>query len=253
MGYTVGELAKLSGVSTRTLRYYDQMGLLTPERVCENGYRVYERAQVDRLQQILFYRELGVALKAIDDMLNVPQFDRAAALESHLAALCRKREHLDRLIETVTKTIAEAKGERRMSDGEKFEGFRDKLMADNEARYGKELRERYGEATVNASHAKGRRMSEETFKRAEALRARIDETLAQAFAQGDPAGALAQRACALHKEWLCLFWPDGMYTKQAHRGLGEMYVADERFTAYYDRIAVGCAAFLRDALNVYCA
>lgn len=217
MGYTVGELAKLSGVSTRTLRYYDQMGLLTPERVCENGYRVYERAQVDRLQQILFYRELGVALKAIDDMLNVPQFDRAAALESHLAALRRKREHLDRLIETVTKTIAEAKGERRMSDGEKFEGFRDKLMADNEARYGKELRERYGEATVNASHAKGRRMSEETFKRAEALRARIDETLAQAFAQGDPAGALAQRACALHKEWLCLFWPDGMYTKQAHR------------------------------------
>lgn len=140
-----------------------------------------------------------------------------------------------------------------MSKKEKFENRKNKMISDNEAKYGKEIREKYGEDTVNASNAKVKGMSEEKFHAAEELRVRIDELLKEAFEQGDPACEIAQKVCQLHKEWICMFWPDGMYTKEAHRGLGEMYVADERFTAYYDRIAVGCAKFLKEALDIYCA
>lgn len=139
-----------------------------------------------------------------------------------------------------------------MSSKEKFEGFKQKMTDENEAKYGKEIREKYGDDTVNASNSKVKGMSEEVWQKTETLRKEIDELLKEAYAQGNPAGELAQKACALHKEWICMFWPAGMYSKEAHKGLGEMYAADERFTAYYDKIAPGCAVFFRDALNIYC-
>lgn len=81
---------------------------------------------------------------------------------------------------------------------------------------------------------------------------RINELLKEAFEEGNPAGELAQEACDLHRQWLCVFWKDGTYSKEAHKGLAEMYVADERFKAYYDSIEAGCAEFLRDAIRIYC-
>ncbi len=251
MEYTVHKLAALSGVSIRTLRYYDQIGLLTPARISSNGYRIYGPKEVDALQQILFYRELGVALEEIGKLLVSGTFDRREALRGHHAALLLRRERLDALIDNVEKTLRTMKGEMTMSDKEKFEGFKQKLVEDNERTYGDEIRAKYGDDAVDRSNAKLMGMTPTQYAEVEELSERLNEALKEAFAQGDPAGEPAQRACALHKEWLCYFWEK--YSKEAHMGLGQMYVDDERFTAYYDNIAPGCAVFLRDALAVFCA
>lgn len=250
MHYTINELAKLAGISTRTLRYYDEIGLLSPARMSSNKYRIYEQEDVDRLQQILFYRELGVSLKEIKKILSSEYFDRLAALEDHLSALLVKRKQLDLLIANVEKTIKAAKGEIVMSDQEKFEGFIKKLVEDNEQQYGKEARAKYGDDAVDRSNAKLMGMSKEQYAELEKLTVELNETLKAAFEQGDPASELAQKACELHKKWLCYFWDD--YSKEAHISLAQLYVEDPRFTAYYDKIAVGCAAFLRDAVLIYC-
>ncbi len=250
MEYTINKLAKLAGVSTRTLRYYDQFGLLTPVRVSSNGYRIYGQNEIDRLQQILFYRELGVPLEKIRSILAASNFDRQAALEGHLTDLRAKRRQIDALIANVEKTLKTAKGEMTMTDDEKFEGFIQKLVEDNEQQYGEEVRRKYGDDTVDRSNAKVRGMSKEQYAEVEKLRQEVEETLKAAFELGDPAGPLAQKACALHKKWLCFFWDH--YSKEAHIGVTQMYVEDPRFTAYYDQIAPGCAPFLRDAVLIYC-
>ncbi len=103
--YAINQLAQISGVTTRTLRYYEQIGLLIPARISSNNYRIYGQKEVDALQQILFYRELGVPLEEIKSLLTAPDYDRKIALQSHLAALTEKRERLDLLIQNVGKTI----------------------------------------------------------------------------------------------------------------------------------------------------
>jgi DNA-binding transcriptional MerR regulator len=250
MEYGVGGLAKLAGISARTLRYYDQCGLLSPTRISANGYRVYGPAEVGKLQQILFYREMGVPLDEIQRVLTEPGFDGAAALERHLTALLAKRGQIDALITNVEKTLRSMKGEIMMSDKEKFDGFGWKLVEENERLYGEEIRGKYGEEAVESANAKVRGMSEARHAEAEGFRQAADEALKAAFAQGDPAGSLAQTACDLHRQWLCCYY-DG-YSKAYHRGLAQTYVDDPRFTAYYDKLAPGCAVFLRDAILIYC-
>jgi DNA-binding transcriptional MerR regulator len=250
MEYTINKLAKLAGVSTRTLRYYDELGLLSPARVSSNGYRIYGQKEIDRLQQILFYRELGVSLEEIRNILASKDFDGLSALESHLTALLARREQLNLLVANVEKTIKTMKGEMIMSDQEKFEGFLQKLVDHNERKYGEEARAKYGDEHVNRSNTKVLNMSKEQYIELEKLTADLNETLKAAFEQGDPASELAQKACELHKKWLCFYWDD--YSKEAHKGVTQMYVDDPRFTAYYDKIVHGCAAFLRDAVAIYC-
>lgn len=253
MEYTVNRLAQVSGVSKRTLRYYDEIGLLRPERVNPNGYRIYGQMQVDLLQQILFYRELGLPLEEIREIVKNPGFDREKALEEHLTALLQKKRQTEFLIYNVRKTLDSMKGRAIMSDKEKFEGFKRDLIKENEEKYGREVREAYGEEAVEASNRKLAGMSKEEWKKQEDLSGEIMETLKAAMAEGDPAGKIAQKACDLHRQWLCMFWSDSAYSREAHRGMGEMYAADERFKAYYDRIQDGAAEFLRDALNIYCS
>lgn len=125
-----------------------------------------------------------------------------------------------------------------------------KLVTENEKQYGAEIREKYGEEVVEASNARLMSLSPQEYEKAQELSQQINTTLKLAFAAGDPAGPLAQHVCALHKEWLCYFWPT--YSKEAHLGLAQMYVHDPRFMAYYDSVAPGCAQFLRDALAVFC-
>ncbi len=222
MEYTINNLSKIAGVSTRTLRYYDQIGLLRPVRVSSNGYRIYGQGEVNRLQQILFYRELGFELEKIKEITSAPDFDASAALAGHLTALIAKQNQLFLLIENVKKTISEQKGELAMSDNEKFEGFKKILIEENEQKYGTEIREKYGDDAINASNAKLKGMTQEQYTELEQLSREVNETLNAAFKTGDPAGELAQKACALHKKWLCFYWQS--YSKEAHKGLGEMYV-----------------------------
>lgn len=249
MEYTVQKLGSLAGISTRTLRYYDEIGILKPARINSSGYRIYGQKEVDRLQQILFYRELGVGLDSIKDIVTAPSFDGAAALKEHREKLLEKREQLDLLIANVDKTIALTEGRINMSNKEKFEGFKQKMVEDNEKKYGKEVREKYGKDTVEKSNAKVMNMTQEQYDEVTALSNQLMDTLAQAFATGDPASELAQKAADLHKKWLTYFWHE--YSKEAHAGLGQMYVDDSRFTAYYDEKQPGTAAFLRDAILIY--
>ena len=136
-----------------------------------------------------------------------------------------------------------------MTDQEKFAGFKKKLIEDNELQYGREVREKYGDEAVNKSNNKLQGMTQDQYEQVTALGAQVLETLQEAFITGNPAGELAQKAADLHRQWLSFYWAD--YSKEAHAGLAQMYVDDERFTAYYDEKQPGTAAFLRDAVRIY--
>jgi len=204
---------------------------------------------VDRLQQILFYRELGLSLESIRDIITAPSFDSINALREHREKLLAKREQLDILIANVDKTIDATEGRVSMTDKEKFEGFKQKMIDENEKKYGEEIRAKYGDEQVDRSNKKFRKMTEEQYAEVEKLGADVLTTLNEAFKTGDPAGELAQKAADLHRQWLSYFWDS--YTKEAHAGVARMYVEDERFTAYYDKEQPGTAAFLRDAVLIY--
>ena len=249
MEYTIKKLGELAGVSTRTLRYYDEIGLLKPARTNSSGYRIYGQSEVDTLQQILFYKELGLELERIMEILHDPAFDAKNALEEHRAKLLEKRSQLDLLIANVEKTIGVKEGRLKMADKEKFEGFKKKLIDKNEQDYGKEVRQKYGDKVVDQSNAKLQGMSEEDFEKVTKLEAQIRETLAEAMTTGDPSSDVAQKAAELHKQWISFYWPT--YSKEAHAGLAQMYVDDERFKAYYDKDQDGVAEFLRDAIQIY--
>lgn len=136
-----------------------------------------------------------------------------------------------------------------MSNHEKFEGLKKELVEENERRYGKEIREKYGEEAVDSSNKKLLNLTKEQYEQFERLGSEVLDTLEAAFETGDPAGDLAQKACELHKQWLMFVWKD--YSKQRHAGLAQMYVDDERFTAFYDTRKPGMAKFFRDALMIH--
>ncbi|SMF28716.1 MerR family transcriptional regulator [Paenibacillus barengoltzii] len=249
MEYTIQKLGNLAGVSTRTLRYYDEIGLLKPARTNSSGYRIYGRREVDLLQQILFYRELGLSLEDIRSIVTDPGFDGTRALREHRNQLLDKRKQLDALIANVEKTIASHEGRISMQDQEKFEGFKKQLIEENERKYGREIREKYGEDKVEKSNQKLMNMTQEEYEKVTQLENEVKVALAEAMKTGDPAGELAQKAADLHKQWLTFYWNE--YSKEAHAGLAQMYVDDERFKAYYDKDQPGAAKFLRDAIQIY--
>lgn len=249
MEYTVKKLARIAGVSPRTLRYYDEIGILKPARINSSGYRIYGQEEVNRLQQILFYRELGVSLGNICNIINAASFDALTALKEHREKLLAKRQQLDLLLANVDKTIALTEGRNTMTDKEKFAGFKQKMIDDNEKKYGQEIRAKYGDDKVNQANEKIKGMSQEEYSKMERLSLSIMDTLLAAMATDDPAGELAQKTADLHRQWLSYTWSD--YSKEAHAGLAQMYVDDERFTSYYDQEQPGAAKFLRDAILIY--
>lgn len=236
MEYSINELSKLAGVSARTLRYYDEIGLLKPAYINDAGYRFYTSDEVAVLQQILFYRKRGLELKIIERIIHEKDFDMLNAMENHLLELENQRARTEALIETVKKTIEHMKGERQMTDMEKFQAFRDEAV------------EKYGEEEVNTSYMKISGLSAEEEQKWNALGDEIIAKLEAAVQAGiysdtEEAKIIAQ----LHKEWLCVPLPK--YTPEIHRGIAAMYVCDERFTKYYDRNVEGCAQLLCDSVK----
>jgi DNA-binding transcriptional MerR regulator len=142
MAYSVKQLAKISGVTVRTLHFYDEIDLLKPAYVGANGYRYYEEKQLLRLQQILFFRELGLELRQIQQLLGRSNFDLASALRSHRKLLQAKLERTHELIKTIDETLAHIEGEKRMKASRMFRGFDPK----KQAQYEKQLIERFGES-----------------------------------------------------------------------------------------------------------
>ncbi|WP_407269427.1 MerR family transcriptional regulator [Radiobacillus sp. PE A8.2] len=249
MEYTVQKLAEIAGISRRTLRYYDEIGILKPARINSSGYRIYGQKEVDRLQHILFYKELGIKLEEINEIVTAPTFDEAAALRKHREKLLEKKEQLNLLIANVNKTIASKERSIIMQNEEKFAGFKKKKIEENEQKFGEEIRAKYGDETVNRSNNKMKNMTQVEYEEFTRLENEIMLTLGTAIETGDPASEIAQKTADLHRQWLSFSWDK--YSKEAHAGLAQMYVDDERFTAYYDKQRPGMAAFLRDAILIY--
>lgn len=248
----INELVKLSGVSARTLRYYDEIGLLRPSTVAENGYRKYSQWDIDRLQQILFYRELDFKLEEIKKLLDHPDYEVKEALKKQSKLLQKKRQYIDGLLKTLEQTIQTMERELKMTNEQKFDVFKNKLIEENEKSYGQEIREKYGEAQVEASNKKFKEMTEEQYKAMQQLEKQLFERLKEAMATEDVSSQVAMEAAELHKRWLSFSWAN--YTSEAHLGLAQMYVNDERFTAYYDEhVGLGATQFLHDVIVVYAA
>ncbi|MDR9854789.1 MerR family transcriptional regulator [Paenibacillus sp. VCA1] len=238
----VKEVAELAGISVRTLHHYDEIGLLHPSRTTEAGYRVYTDEDLAKLQQILFFRELGFPLKQIREIVSRPDFDRMEAMELHHKLLLEKRIRLERMIETLEKTMKHEKGEINMSNQEKFAGFD---FSSNP--YEQEARERWGDQAVDESNAKlGSLSNSEQTKLEEEMNA-IYRKLAD-LRQLSPESDEAQEAIG---EWYRFLNRLGSYSLEAFKGLGQMYVDDERFTRNIDKFGEGLAVFMRDAMAEY--
>ncbi|HBF65718.1 MAG TPA: MerR family transcriptional regulator [Clostridium sp.] len=246
MEYSIKELSEMAGVSARTLRYYEEIGLLLPLHTNEAGYRFYGEKEVELLQQILFYKERGFGLEEIKSIVYEKDFDILFALHSHLEELENQKHRLEGLIDIVKKTISAKKGEREMSDKERFEIWKEKVIQENEEKYGQEVREKYGDASMEEATQKMRDMTEGEYGKFKTLEEEILARLKEAVTQGiTPESKEGKQIVLLHKDWLGMTWKS--YSKEKHLGIVNMYVMDERFTAYYDKEIRGCAEFLRKA------
>ncbi len=234
----VKEVADLVGISVRTLHHYHEIGLLVPETITDSGYRLYSDHNLEMLQQILFFRELGFPLKKIKEIIGSPSFDQQEALAIHYKMLVEKRERLDKMINTVRRTIQHVKGEIEMTNKEKFSGFD---FSQNP--YEEEARQRWGDEKVDQANkvAKGfTKIDQEQFNQ-------IYRDLA-AIRHLEPNSTEAQVKI---KEWFDYLNKFGEYSLEAFKNLGQMYVDDERFTNNIDKFGEGLAMFMRDAMTIY--
>ncbi|HEX2534241.1 MAG TPA: MerR family transcriptional regulator [Chitinophagaceae bacterium] len=246
--YSVKQLARLAGVSVRTLHLYDQMGLLKPSVRTEKRYRYYGRAEALRLQQILFYKELELPLKGIGELLDDPQYDPLRALESHKALLEEKSRKLSTLLQTIDKTIDHLKNGTMLSTEELYEG----LPREQAEAWRAEAREKWGAAvdrSENALRHKSRAEFEALKEAAAANWQRLQDLSAE-----DPRSTSVQEEIARHYGIIREFWGTaGTPDKQAdaYAGLGDLYVSDPRYTAGNGAPNPQLAAFLRDAMHYY--
>lgn len=251
MEYTISKLAGLSGISSRTLRYYDEIDLLKPNRINSSGYRIYGQSEVDLLQQILFYRELNLSLEEIKQIIHGEDFNIERALEHHHIQLIHEKKRLENLIQTVEKTIQSYKGESKMTDTEKFKAFKKDQLHQNEEQYGDEIRQKYGEEVVEQSNKKFVEMSQNDYQSIERLTEDLNHKLAVATKENNPESEFGQEVAALHQQWIKHSWPENYYTEESHYNLSLMYIEDPRFKAYYEKIAPGAAEYLNRALKIY--
>ncbi|SDK20129.1 MerR family transcriptional regulator [Sediminibacillus albus] len=242
MAMTVKQVADIVGISVRTLHHYDEIGLLEPDALSTSGYRIYSDNDLEKLQQILFYKELGFPLKKIKEIINDPSFNRQEALELQRKMLLERRLRLDKMIASIEKTIQYTKGEITMSNEEKFEGFD---FSRNP--YEQEARERWGDEAIDASNQKIGNM---TKKEQQALGEEMNDIYRELASLRDLAPE-AEQSQAVIEKWYLLLNKMGDYSLDAFKGLGQMYVEDERFTKNIDQFGNGLAKFMRDAMAVY--
>lgn len=234
----VKEVANLVGISVRTLHHYDEIGLLNPEETTEAGYRVYSNENLETLQQILFFKELGFPLKKIKEIIDSPLFDRQDALEIQYKMLLEKRSRLNNMIHNIEKTIQHSKGEVHMSNEEKFQGFD---FSSNP--YEQEAREKWGDKAVDAVNEKTKNMTAfdqekwgDIYRKLATIR------------HLSPDSKIAQEGI---NEWYQFLNKMGTYSPESFKGLGQLYVDDERFMKNIDQFGEGLATFMRDAMAFF--
>ena len=241
----IREFAKLTGVSVRTLHFYDEIGLLKPSSVDEqNGYRFYGEYSLTRMQEILFYRELDFPLKDIRMILSSPDYDKQNALKEQKHLLTLKKERLERLISALDGAMKGEIVDMHVFDNREFEAKREE--------YAKEAKEKWGNtAAYKESTEKTADYSADKWNQ---VNSAMDEKIAE-FADCKRKGFApdSKEAQALTKDWQD-FITENYYTctREILAGLGEMYVADERFRKNIDRRGDGTAQFMRDAIKAYC-
>ena len=240
----INDVAKLTGITVRTLHYYDEIGLLKPSKITDAGYRIYDEDNLETLQQILFFREMNFPLSEIKEIISNPNFDRIAALKNHRDLLIKKKQRLDKLINLVNNTI---KGEKNMS-------FKEFDMTEIEAtknKYAKEVKERYGKTdaykeyevkTKNYDKTKWNGINSE------------DNEIFKAFADNKDKAVDSEEVQGLVKQWQDHI-SNNYYncTKEILASLGIMYVNDERFKENIDKSGEGTAEFMSKAIEVYCS
>jgi DNA-binding transcriptional MerR regulator len=241
--FTVRKLSKLAGVTPRTLHYYDEIGLLHPASVAENGYRYYDEGSLFRLHQILLYRELDLPLAEIKRILDCETFDAIDSLRGHKETLRRRIHKTERLIDSVNDTILFMEGKKEMNEVKMFEPFNEQQQAE----YEKEAMEKYDPEIVKASQQKWKSYTKEE-------KQRIGEegnAVYRDFVLAIPKGPVSLEAQDCVRRWrahMAYFWePDD----EQCLGLADLYNDDPRFKANFDKIDPHLAAFVREAVKVY--
>lgn len=249
MPYHIKEVAAISGLTVRMLRYYDKIGLLCPQRK-ENGYRIYGDAELLRLQQILFFKELGFSLAEIKGFLNRRDFDRGAAFQAQKQLLLLEITRLQRMIRNIDLCLLEMeKGGKIMEDKERFAVLSKAEIEAAQAQYREEAAARYGKEALAVTERKTKEYDDAKWADIQ----RRSKTILQALAQRldlPPEDAETQALIGAYRQEIS----DNYYdcTLEIYQGLGALYVADERFTAYFDNFRPGLARFMQAAIDVYC-
>lgn len=244
MEWSIQQIARLAGTTSRTLRHYDDIGLLPPSRIAANGYRYYDAAALVRLQRVLLLRELGLGLAQIADVLD-RQVDEQSALATHLRLLHHEQSRLARQIAAVEHTLNTLRGEDKPMAEKMFDGF-------DHTRYREEVEQRWGADAYARSDAWWRGMSSDDRLEWKAVSDQLAlDWKALGSSGADPRGSQAQKLAARHVAWLCAI--PGTPAADPHgdlvgyvRGLAEMYVSDDRFAENYGDVEG--ATFVRDAL-----
>ena len=248
--YTVKQLARLSGVSVRTLHHYDEIGLLKPSFVGENRYRYYGREELLRLQDILFHRELGVPLQEICKLLATKGRDRVAILVQHRAMLAERIESSRQLLTTIDRTIAQLNGDGKMNDKDLYHGF----APEKQAEYEEWLVENYGDAmrdSIEQSKAAVAKMGKDGMAAAmaqgEAAEAELaDQFLAGADANSTDLDPLFDR----HRAWVAKMW-NRECAREGYAGMADMYLAHPDFRTHFDKRGEGFTDWLTTAMKAY--
>jgi MerR family transcriptional regulator, thiopeptide resistance regulator len=243
--YTVKKLSELSGVSVRTLHYYDQIGLLKPKSYNRNGYRQYDEENMVRLQQIMFFRELDFGLEEIKKIMAQPDFDVLESLQSHQVLLAKKAARLIEILRTVEKTIKKLKGETEMEINEYYRGFSDEQIE----KYREEVRRRWGENTLNESEARITGMGKDKFGAIQAEGSAIFKTISLNISRGADSPEV-QEQIVKWRRWLENF---SSYSDEAVLGLGRVYSQHAEFAAFFRKIHPDLPEFLTSAIEYYCA
>lgn len=248
--YSISELAKIAGVSVRTLRYYDQIGLLSPIRQ-ENDYRSYGDAEVHKLQRIMLLRSCGLSLASISSALHSDTFDLVSMLHGHLNALAAQMDITTRAIETTKRVLSGLEAFEAMNDEERFDELKKSSVAQFEDEYGEEARALYGDAVIDAANDRMLNMSKLAWDMKEELEQRVKDTLIKAMATEDVRSPESRMLAEMHAQWIKIHWGDDGYSAEAHRSLAQGYVCDPRFVEYYDSACgKGATEFLRDVVLV---
>jgi DNA-binding transcriptional MerR regulator len=241
--FTVKQLSKLAGVTPRTLHHYDDIGLLKPSRIGDNGYRYYEEDALLQLQQILFYRELDMPLDEIKKIMAESSFDVLGALQSHKEALNKQVTRLNRLMQTVDNTINHIKGKTKMNVKGLFEGF----SGEEQEKYAQEAEQMYDPETVRASNKKWKAYSAAKKEAILAEGKSIYVDLAAVISKGAASKEVQAVIARWHKH-MQYFWSPN---DEQLLGLADLYNNDPRFRENYEKVAPNLSEFMREAVKVY--